>query len=102
MASLMFSVALGLGQLLIHHKSIVLLMNWMGAAFLLWLSWKIATVDVANDVKERKAVGSFDAALFKWINPKSWIVSAGAIGAYSHSDSAGIVLHAAAFAFSSS
>lgn len=98
MASLMFSVALGLGQLLVYHKSIVPIMNWLGAAFLFWLSWKIATADVVGNIKDKKPVGFSDAALFQWINPKSWIVATGAIGAYFHSDSVGIIPRAGAFA----
>lgn len=98
MASLVFSIALGLGQVLLHHKGIVPIMNWVGAAFLLWLSWKIATADPTIATKDKQAVGFFNAALFQWINPKSWIVSTGAIGAYFHSDSSSAILYSAAFA----
>jgi len=98
MASLVFSVALGLGQVLLHYKSIVPIMNWVGAAFLLWLSWKIATADPTIDTNDRQAVGFVNAALFQWINPKSWIVSTGAIGAYFHSDSSSVILYSAVFA----
>lgn len=98
MASLIFSVALGLGQLLVAHKSILPLMNWLGALFLLWLSWKIATAEVVGDTKDKKAFGFYHAALFQWVNPKSWIVATGAIGAYFHSDSIGIIPYAGAFA----
>lgn len=98
MASLISSVALGLGQLLVYHKSIVPLMNWLGAAFLFLLSWKIATADVVGNTKKKKVVSFSDAALFQWVNPKSWIIASGAIGAYFHSDSVGIILHAGAFA----
>lgn len=98
MASLVFSIALGLGQVLLHHKGIVPIMNLVGAAFLLWLSWKIATADPTIATKDKKAVGFVNAALFQWINPKSWIVSTGAIGAYFHSDSSNAVLYSAAFA----
>ncbi len=68
MASLMFSVALGLGQLLIMHKSILPLMNGLGVVFLLWLSWKMATADVVGDTKEKRAFSFSDAALFQWKN----------------------------------
>jgi len=98
MASLMFSVAIGLGQILLSHKSITLVMNWLGAAFLLWLSWKIATADTTATTKEKRAIGFLDAALFQWINQKSWIVSTGAIGAYLHSSSHGLGFQAAIFA----
>lgn len=98
MAALIFCVALGLGRLLSFHPSIVPLMNWVGAGFLLWLSWKIATADVVNDVQKRRVVGFSDAAFFQLINPKSWIVSMSAVGAYFNLDSVGIVLHAATYA----
>lgn len=98
MALLMFSVALGLGQVLLSHKNIAPVMNWLGAAFLLWLSWKIATADTASAAKDKRAIGFLDAALFQWINPKSWIVSTGAIGAYLHSGSGSIGFQATLFA----
>ncbi len=98
MTSLMFFVALGLGQVLVTYKSILPILNGLGAIFLLWLSWKIATADVVDNIKEKRAFSFTDAALFQWINPKSWIVATGAIGAYFHSDSLDIILHASAFA----
>ena len=38
MASLLFTAALGLGQLFLGHPEILRAMNWCGAAFLLWLA----------------------------------------------------------------
>ena len=43
MAVMMFLVPLGLGSLVLGHPLILTLLHWGGAAFLLWLSWKIAT-----------------------------------------------------------
>ena len=48
----------------------------------LWLSWKIATAGRSEATADRASVGFWGAAAFQWVNPKSWLVCAGAIGAY--------------------
>jgi threonine/homoserine/homoserine lactone efflux protein len=57
-------------------------LNWIGAAFLLWLAWKIATSVRSDAAAGRKPVGFIGAAAFQWINPKSWLVCASAAGTY--------------------
>lgn len=82
MGTLIFCVAAGLGQLVVQSEAVLKLMNWGGAAFLLWLSWRIATANVGGQQAETRTVGFGSAALFQWINPKSWLVSTSAAGAY--------------------
>ena len=82
MGLLIFMVALGLGTLVIGHAIILQVLNWAGAIFLLWLAWRIATADPGDRSKAGKPVGFMHAVLFQWINPKSWIASTGAVGAY--------------------
>jgi threonine/homoserine/homoserine lactone efflux protein len=98
MGLLIFSVALGLGQLILGDAAILRALNWLGAAFLLWLAWKIATSGEGPAEAETKPVGLVGAALFQWVNPKSWLVSAGAAGTYLHTDADGALLQALAFA----
>src|ERR1700716_2355738 len=43
MVLMMFVVAFGLGSVILDHPLILTLVKWCGAAFLLWLAWKIAT-----------------------------------------------------------
>ena len=86
MGLMMFLVPLGLGSLVLAHPLALRLLNWGGAAFLLWLAWKIATsasldADAAGD-----PVGLVGAALFQWVNPKSWLVAASAAGTFLHAD----------------
>jgi threonine/homoserine/homoserine lactone efflux protein len=57
-------------------------LHWGGAAFLLWLAWKIATSGRVDGRPEGRPVGYLGAALFQWVNPKSWLVSAGGAGAF--------------------
>lgn len=54
-------------------------LHWGGAAFLLWLSWKIATVGRTDATTEKQPVGFWGAAAFQWITPKSWLVSVGGV-----------------------
>jgi threonine/homoserine/homoserine lactone efflux protein len=98
MASLMFTAALGLGQLVLGHPEILRVMNWCGAAFLLWLAWKIANAGRAGEAGTAQPVGFFGAAFFQWVNPKGWLVSVGAAGTYLQPDAGSQLLQAIVFA----
>jgi threonine/homoserine/homoserine lactone efflux protein len=37
------------------------------------------------------------AAAFQWVNPKSWLVSASAVGTYLHADAGSVVVQALSF-----
>ena len=59
------------------------ILNWVGAAYLLWLAWKIATAKGIHD----KDVGGqpmtfLQAAGFQWLNPKAWAMALGAATTY--------------------
>lgn len=82
MGLMMFLVAFGLGSLILGSPAVLQALKWCGAAFLLWLSWKIATAGRGGSSEDRGAVGFLAAAAFQWINPKSWLVSASATGTY--------------------
>jgi len=98
MGLLIFSVALGLGHLVVGHAGVLRALNWLGAAFLLWLAWKIATSRPGAEDATRKPVGFLGAALFQWINPKSWLVSGSATGAYLQAAPDGALLQSLCFA----
>jgi len=83
MGLMMFLVPLGLGTLVLEHSLALRALNWSGAVFLLWLSWKIATSSSGiESMTEGKPVGYLGAAVFQWVNPKSWLVSASAAGTF--------------------
>jgi threonine/homoserine/homoserine lactone efflux protein len=87
MGVMMFVVPLGLGSIVLGHPLILKALHWGGAAFLLWLSWRIAAsrsgIDSAPD---REPIGYLGAAIFQWINPKSWLVTASAAGTFLSAD----------------
>jgi threonine/homoserine/homoserine lactone efflux protein len=82
MGALLFSSALGLGQLVIAQPMLLRALNWGGAAFLLWLAWRIARAGRVSDVSTPEPVGFLGAAAFQWINPKGWLVAVSAAGTY--------------------
>ena len=59
------------------------ILKWGGAAYMLWLAWKIAT---ATSINDRSADGQpmtfLEAACFQWLNPKAWAMALGAVTTY--------------------
>jgi threonine/homoserine/homoserine lactone efflux protein len=83
MGLMLFLVPLGLGTLVLGHPLLLKALNWGGAAVLLWLSWKIATAEERIDATAGgNPVGYVGGAVFQWVNPKSWLVSASAAGTF--------------------
>ena len=79
---MMFLVAFGLGSLVLESPVILQALKWCGIGFLLWLSWKIATAGHSEATGDKRHVGFLQAAAFQWVNPKSWLVCASAVGTY--------------------
>jgi threonine/homoserine/homoserine lactone efflux protein len=82
MGLMLFVVAFGFGSLVLKSSLILEAIKWCGVAFLLWLSWQIATAGRSETTEERGYVGLWTAAAFQWVNPKAWLVCAGAVGTY--------------------
>ena len=96
MGLMMFLVPLGLGSLVLNHPLLLKALNWGGAAVLLWLSWKIATSSSPIEaIPRRNPVGYVGAAVFQWVNPKSWLVSASAAGTFLSGEAGSPILQAA-------
>jgi threonine/homoserine/homoserine lactone efflux protein len=82
MGLMMFLVAFGLGGLVLDQPLILQALKWGGIGYLLWLSWKIASAGRSETKGDQGHMGFWQAAAFQWVNPKSWLVSASAVGAY--------------------
>jgi threonine/homoserine/homoserine lactone efflux protein len=98
MGLLIFSVAMGVGQIVLGHAVVLKAVNWLGAAFLLWLSWTIATAKHGGESSAKEPVGFWQAATFQWINPKSWLVSSAAASTYLQADGDSALLQSIWFA----
>lgn len=87
MGVMMSLVAFGLGSLVLDVPLVAGTLKWCGAAFLLWLAWKIATAGRSASPLDGRPIGFLEAAAFQWVNPKSWLVCASAAGTYLQADS---------------
>lgn len=82
MGAMMAIVAFGIGSLILGRPQVLAALQWIAIAFLLWLAWKIATARPARGSAAGEIMGFWQAAAFQWVNPKSWLVSASAAGAF--------------------
>ena len=77
-------VGLGLHTLLERFPLVYSAMRWVGAAYLLWLAWKLAHAGPpsAKAPSAAQPMGFFAAAAFQWVNPKAWVMAVTAISTY--------------------
>lgn len=56
-------------------------LKWIGAAYLLWLAWLIARSgpEGPGGSGTGRPMTFYGAALFQWVNPKAWMMLAGAL-----------------------
>jgi threonine/homoserine/homoserine lactone efflux protein len=81
---LVIVVGLGLGALFAAWPGLYAGLKFVGAAYLLYLAWLIAT---SGPVKGGEAGGGrpftfLQAAAFQWVNAKGWVMATGAVTAY--------------------
>lgn len=79
---MLFIVCAGLGSALVTFPLLLPLFRWVGAAWLLLLAWQIATAPPPGEGGRERVLGFFGAVAFQWINPKGWMIAAGAAGEY--------------------
>jgi threonine/homoserine/homoserine lactone efflux protein len=77
-------VGLGLGQVFAALPQLYGVLRYAGAAYLLWLAWKIATAGAMTAHKSEggRPLTFWQAAAFQWVNPKAWILVVGAASTY--------------------
>lgn len=75
-ALLIFLVAVGLGTLFERYGALETLLSILGAAYLLFLAWKIFTTTAVRASEGSAAPLTFlQAAAFQWVNPKAWVMT---------------------------
>lgn len=82
--AMLVAVALGAGNLLQAHPWLHEALRWVGAAYLLWLAWRIAVAEPAAEGAPAggRPLSFWGAALFQWVNPKAWIIALSAVATY--------------------
>lgn len=81
---LVVAVGFGLGAVFEAYPILYTVLRYVGAAYLLYLAWKIAHSGPVGDGAdgEAKPISYLGAAAFQWVNPKAWIMAIGAISTY--------------------
>jgi threonine/homoserine/homoserine lactone efflux protein len=80
---MIFTVGLGLGEIFIKYSQVHLALKYVGAAYLLYLAWRIAQSGQPGDSDAKGRPLSFlEAAAFQWVNPKAWMMAVSSIPAF--------------------
>ncbi len=83
---LVASVGFGLAAVFARLPWAYAAMRWIGAAYLLYLAWRIARQappDAAAPATARARPMSFGGAVaFQWVNPKAWLMAVSAFSTY--------------------
>jgi threonine/homoserine/homoserine lactone efflux protein len=81
---LQFAVlGLGLGAFFEAMPDFHLALGALGASYILWLAWKIATSGPFAPLQDdRPPMGLLGGAAFQWINPKAWALTISAATTY--------------------
>lgn len=76
-------VGAGLGAVFTQQPQFYAAVQWLGAAYLIWLAWKIASAGRMQTQGGRvQPLNFWQAAAFQWVNPKAWLMSIGVVAAY--------------------
>lgn len=78
------SVGLGLGKIFEIFPQIYTALKYLGATYMLWLAYKIATASQSSgeNGSDAKPLTFLQGAAFQWVNPKGWIMAVTALSAY--------------------
>jgi threonine/homoserine/homoserine lactone efflux protein len=94
-------VGLGLAEIFVRAPVLLQILKWLGAAYLVWLAWKIArSGPLKGGVSRAKPLTFLQAAAFQWVNPKAWIMAVTACATYTDPNryTLSVLLIAAVFA----
>ncbi len=75
-------VGAGAGAAVLAWPGVAPAMRWVGAGWMLWLAWKIATAPLPQQGGRRRLLGFWGAVGFQWINPKAWLIALAVAGSF--------------------
>ena len=84
-----FCIGLGLGKIFEIYPVLLTMLKFAGAAYMLWLAWKIATSKPSSvdSNSASKPLTFLQGCAFQWVNPKAWIMGLTAISTYTMASS---------------
>jgi threonine/homoserine/homoserine lactone efflux protein len=78
--------AAGLGLVFAAAPTLQLVLKIAGAAYMLWLAWKVASARPAGDGEDgnraRKPMTFWQAVAFQWVNPKGVVAALSGVAIY--------------------
>ncbi|RUV96918.1 LysE family translocator [Mesorhizobium sp. M1A.F.Ca.IN.022.07.1.1] len=85
---LLLAVGFGLGAVLTAFPVLHMALKIAGAAYLLYLAWKIGMSRSmgGKDGAKARPMRFIDAAAFQWVNPKAWVMAITAMAVYTNPD----------------
>jgi threonine/homoserine/homoserine lactone efflux protein len=82
-ALLIMAFGLGVAGLIQAEPRLHVALKYLGAAYLLYLAWRITQAGGNSpDSARTRPIGFIEAMLFQWINPKGWVTAIGALAAF--------------------
>jgi threonine/homoserine/homoserine lactone efflux protein len=89
MAALIAITGLGLGQVFGAYPVLHQVLRWAGTAYLLYLSWRIASAGQARATAGNDRPLTFlQSAALQWVNPKAWSAAVIALALYTSGQTA--------------
>jgi threonine/homoserine/homoserine lactone efflux protein len=81
---IVLAMGLGLHAVFVAVPLLQTILKYVGAAYLLWLAWQLATSAPLRSDKTTvtQPVSFWAAAAFQWVNPKAWVMALGAVTTY--------------------
>jgi len=81
--ALLAACGLGLGLLFTAYPAAQTVLKVVGAAYMLWLAWKVANAGSAGETDtQARPISFLQAAAFQWVNPKGVIAAVGAVALF--------------------
>jgi threonine/homoserine/homoserine lactone efflux protein len=82
--AMVLAVGVGLGAVFDAYPAAYTVLKYVGAAYLLWLAWQIATAGAIDEDGRGsgRPITFLEGAAFQWLNPKGWVMAVGAVTTY--------------------
>lgn len=71
----MLAVCAGLGAIFSRWPHLQAGLRWLGAAYLVWLGWRLLRPAAADARRAPRPVSFLEAAAFQFLNPKAWVMT---------------------------
>jgi threonine/homoserine/homoserine lactone efflux protein len=83
---LLLAVGIGLSAVITALPWLFTLIKILGALYLCWMAWKIATTRSLNNGQNtgHRPMTFLAAAAFQWVNPKAWVMAVSATATYTN------------------